>query len=237
MAWPAASRAPFDAATAELLEEFRPRVVSFHFGLPAPRCWRACATGARASCRRPPRWPRALWLQAQGVDAVIAQGLEAGGHRGMFLTDDLSTQTRHVCAGAAAGAAAAGAGDRRRRHRRCPGRGSGHGAGRQRRAGRHGLPAVPEAAPVRCTGQPCSRAEAGHGSDQCVHRASGARHRQPRGAGTRADRARMAPAFPLASGGMAAPARTAPRRLAARTSRRCGRVRTPAAAVPCRRRS
>jgi len=34
----------------------------------------------------------ALWLETQGVDAVVAQGLEAGGHRGMFLTDDLSTQ-------------------------------------------------------------------------------------------------------------------------------------------------
>jgi nitronate monooxygenase len=34
----------------------------------------------------------AQWLQAHGVDAIIAQGLEAGGHRGMFLTDDLSTQ-------------------------------------------------------------------------------------------------------------------------------------------------
>ena len=34
----------------------------------------------------------ALWLQAHGADAIIAQGLEAGGHRGMFLTDELSTQ-------------------------------------------------------------------------------------------------------------------------------------------------
>jgi nitronate monooxygenase len=34
----------------------------------------------------------ALWLEAQGADAVVAQGLEAGGHRGMFLTEDVSTQ-------------------------------------------------------------------------------------------------------------------------------------------------
>jgi nitronate monooxygenase len=34
----------------------------------------------------------ALWLEAQGVDAVIAQGVEAGGHRGMFLSEDLTTQ-------------------------------------------------------------------------------------------------------------------------------------------------
>ena len=34
----------------------------------------------------------ARWLEARGVDAIIAQGLEAGGHRGMFLSDDLATQ-------------------------------------------------------------------------------------------------------------------------------------------------
>jgi nitronate monooxygenase len=34
----------------------------------------------------------ARWLEAHGVDAVIAQGFEAGGHRGMFLTDNLATQ-------------------------------------------------------------------------------------------------------------------------------------------------
>ncbi len=34
----------------------------------------------------------AIWLEEQGVDAIIAQGVEAGGHRGIFLTDDLSSQ-------------------------------------------------------------------------------------------------------------------------------------------------
>ena len=34
----------------------------------------------------------ALWLEAHGVDGIIAQGAEAGGHRGMFLTTDLHTQ-------------------------------------------------------------------------------------------------------------------------------------------------
>ncbi|MBL8335595.1 MAG: nitronate monooxygenase [Rhodoferax sp.] len=92
MAWPAASRAPFDAATAELLEAFRPRVVSFHFGLPAPallarvRAWGGRILSSATTVAE------GLWLQAQGVDAVIAQGLEAGGHRGMFLSEDLSTQ-------------------------------------------------------------------------------------------------------------------------------------------------
>lgn len=92
MAWPAANRAPFDGPTADLLESFRPRVVSFHFGLPAPsllarvRGWGACILSSATTLAE------AEWLQEQGVDAVIAQGVEAGGHRGMFLTDDLSTQ-------------------------------------------------------------------------------------------------------------------------------------------------
>ena len=92
MAWPAANRAPFDEQTADLLEAFRPRVVSFHFGLPAPallarvRGWGARILSSATTLAE------AEWLQEQGVDAVIAQGLEAGGHRGMFLTDDLSTQ-------------------------------------------------------------------------------------------------------------------------------------------------
>jgi len=92
MAWPASNRAPFDAQTADLLEAFRPRVLSFHFGLPDAallarvRSWGACILSSATTVAE------GLWLQAQGVDAVIAQGLEAGGHRGMFLTDDLSTQ-------------------------------------------------------------------------------------------------------------------------------------------------
>jgi nitronate monooxygenase len=34
----------------------------------------------------------AIWLESRGVDAIIAQGLEAGGHRGIFLSSDLTTQ-------------------------------------------------------------------------------------------------------------------------------------------------
>jgi nitronate monooxygenase len=85
-------RAPFSAAAADVLAEFRPRVVSFHFGLPSQallarvRSWNArilaCATTV----------DEARWLDAQGVDAIIAQGVDAGGHRGNFLTDDLTTQ-------------------------------------------------------------------------------------------------------------------------------------------------
>jgi nitronate monooxygenase len=85
-------RHPFDAAMVELLRELRPPVVSFHFGLP-PADWLAplrewgCRILASATTVE-----EARWLQARGVDAVIAQGLEAGGHRGMFLSDDLTLQ-------------------------------------------------------------------------------------------------------------------------------------------------
>lgn len=85
-------RVPFSTAAADVLEEFKPAVVSFHFGLPAPellervRRWGAKILSSATTV------DEALWLEARGVDAVIAQGLEAGGHRGHFLSEDLNTQ-------------------------------------------------------------------------------------------------------------------------------------------------
>ena len=85
-------RAPFSAEAAAVLEEFRPPVVSFHFGLPAPELLaRVRACNPRVLCTAT-TVAEARWLAAQGVDAIIAQGLEAGGHRGNFLSDDMSTQ-------------------------------------------------------------------------------------------------------------------------------------------------
>jgi nitronate monooxygenase len=85
-------RFPFDAASVELVEELRPRVVSFHFGLPEePLLDRVRASGARVLASAT-TLAEALWLEQRGVDAVIAQGLEAGGHRGHFLSPDLSLQ-------------------------------------------------------------------------------------------------------------------------------------------------
>lgn len=85
-------RIPFSADAADVLEEFEPRVVSFHFGLPSPELLaRVKAMGAKILCSAT-TVDEARWLEARGVDAVIAQGLEAGGHRGLFLSDDLSTQ-------------------------------------------------------------------------------------------------------------------------------------------------
>jgi len=87
-----ASRAPFGEPAAALVEEFRPPVVSFHFGLPPPPLLqRVQRTGAFVLASAT-TVDEARWLEAHGADAVIAQGLEAGGHRGHFLSDDLSRQ-------------------------------------------------------------------------------------------------------------------------------------------------
>ena len=87
-----AARAPFDAAAADLLEAFRPPVVSFHFGLPAPELLARVKSWGSKVLSSATTVEEALWLQAHGADAIIAQGLEAGGHRGIFLGDDLTTQ-------------------------------------------------------------------------------------------------------------------------------------------------
>jgi nitronate monooxygenase len=87
-----AGRAPFTADEADIVDEFRPAVVSFHFGLPpADLLARVKASGAKILSSAT-TVEEARWLEARGVDAIIAQGLEAGGHRGIFLTQDLSTQ-------------------------------------------------------------------------------------------------------------------------------------------------
>ena len=89
---PGPGRAPFSGEWADALEEFEPRVVSFHFGLPpAPLLARIKRWGA-VILASATTVDEARWLEENGVDAVIAQGLEAGGHRGTFLSDDLSTQ-------------------------------------------------------------------------------------------------------------------------------------------------
>jgi nitronate monooxygenase len=86
-------RAPFSAEAASLLEQFRPAVVSFHFGLPPDALLaRVRAIGARVLASAT-TVAEARALERRGVDAIIAQGLEAGGHRGMFETDDLTTQS------------------------------------------------------------------------------------------------------------------------------------------------
>jgi len=85
-------REPFSAEAPDVLEEFRPAVVSFHFGLPpADLLARVRSIGAKVLSSAT-TVEEAVWLEAQGIDAIIAQGVEAGGHRGMFLSDDPTTQ-------------------------------------------------------------------------------------------------------------------------------------------------
>src|SRR5579863_4862413 len=85
-------RAPFDAAMAEVVEATKPPVVSFHFGLPdGALLARVKAAGAKIYSSAT-TVAEARWLEAHGVDAVIAQGAEAGGHRGMFLSEDIADQ-------------------------------------------------------------------------------------------------------------------------------------------------
>ncbi|MCC4797124.1 2-nitropropane dioxygenase [Enterovibrio norvegicus] len=88
-----ASRMPFNHDIADAIESLKPPIISFHFGLPD-----------KALLARVKRWgtkvissattvEEACWLEANGADAIIAQGSEAGGHRGMFLSNDLSAQS------------------------------------------------------------------------------------------------------------------------------------------------
>lgn len=89
---PASNRAPFDDASCALVEELKPEVVSFHFGLPAADfVARVKATGAKVISSAT-TVQEAVWLEQRGCDAIIAMGYEAGGHRGMFLSDQLHTQ-------------------------------------------------------------------------------------------------------------------------------------------------
>lgn len=87
-----AARTPFSAAAADVLEQFKPEVVSFHFGLPSAdllarvRKWGSRVLSSATTVEE------AVWLEQRGVDAIIAQGAEAGGHRGIFLSQDLTTQ-------------------------------------------------------------------------------------------------------------------------------------------------
>jgi nitronate monooxygenase len=88
----APSRAPFSAEAADVLEEFKPAVVSFHFGLPSADLLARVKSWGSKVLASATTVEEAVWLEQRGVDAVIAQGAEAGGHRGIFLSHDLTTQ-------------------------------------------------------------------------------------------------------------------------------------------------
>ncbi|WP_374674776.1 NAD(P)H-dependent flavin oxidoreductase [Ideonella sp.] len=87
-----AGRQPFSHAVADVVEPFRPAVVSFHFGLPEPALLARVKGWGSKVLSSATTVDEARWLEAHGADAVIAQGLEAGGHRGMFLDHEIATQ-------------------------------------------------------------------------------------------------------------------------------------------------
>jgi nitronate monooxygenase len=88
----AANRAPFDAAMCEVVEELKPEIVSFHFGLPDPALLRRVKAAGAIVISSATIVKEAIWLEENGADVIIAQGAEAGGHRGMFLTDSIAGQ-------------------------------------------------------------------------------------------------------------------------------------------------
>jgi len=85
-------RIPFNQESADLLAEYNPPVISFHFGLPADSLLAQIKNLGAYVLASATNLEEAKWLEANGTDAIIAQGLEAGGHRGIFLNNDLSTQ-------------------------------------------------------------------------------------------------------------------------------------------------
>jgi nitronate monooxygenase len=89
---PSSNRTAFDSTMCDVVEETKPAVVSFHFGLPEPQLLQRLKAGGFLVMSSATTAAEARWLEQHGVDVIIAQGNEAGGHRGMFLTDDIATQ-------------------------------------------------------------------------------------------------------------------------------------------------
>jgi nitronate monooxygenase len=90
---PGASRQPFSHQTADVLETYSPEIISFHFGLPSPELVKRVKAWGTTILSSATTLEEALWLEANGADVIIAQGVEAGGHRAMFLSSDLESQT------------------------------------------------------------------------------------------------------------------------------------------------
>lgn len=89
---PAVNRAPFDEAMCGIVEDLKPEVVSFHFGLPEPALLERVKAAGCLVVSSATTAPEARWLEDRGCNVIVAQGYEAGGHRGMFLGSDVATQ-------------------------------------------------------------------------------------------------------------------------------------------------
>jgi nitronate monooxygenase len=83
---------PFDAKRCAIVEEMAPAIVSFHFGLPDLTLVRRLKAAGIKILSSATTVAEARWLENHGCDAIIAQGVEAGGHRGMFMSDDIDSQ-------------------------------------------------------------------------------------------------------------------------------------------------
>ena len=78
-------RRPFDAAMAEAVEAIEPDIVSFHFGLPAPDLLARVGDSGALILGNATTPEEMRWFDEAGVNAIIVQGTEAGGHAGWFL--------------------------------------------------------------------------------------------------------------------------------------------------------
>ncbi|GAB3468108.1 nitronate monooxygenase [Massilia terrae] len=81
-----------DEDTYRLLLETRPAVVSFHFGLPSAEHIAALRQAGIYMMATATNLPEARLIQNAGIDAIVAQGFEAGGHRGMFNPEEVDEQ-------------------------------------------------------------------------------------------------------------------------------------------------
>ena len=86
------ARRPFDEETCDAVLAIGPRVVSFHFGMPKPELVQRLKAAGMVLMSSATTSTEARRLVDLGADVIVAQGLEAGGHRGMFLTSDISAQ-------------------------------------------------------------------------------------------------------------------------------------------------
>jgi nitronate monooxygenase len=84
---PSAPAVEFDEARLEAVLELRPPVVSFHFGLPSREVMETIKAAGLRVLASATTVAEARHLEEHGVDAVVAQGAEAGGHRGSFLVE------------------------------------------------------------------------------------------------------------------------------------------------------
>ncbi len=177
---PGASRRPFDEELCALVEQLRPEVVSFHFGLPASSLVeRVRGTGARLLSTAT-TVAEARALEAGGVDAIIAQGAEAGrSSRHVPREPRRRRRGRHLRPRAADRRRRTRAGDRRRWRRGCAWRSGGPRPRCERGSGRHGLPPLSPEPHLRAA-SPCAPASLRrfNAHHQRAHRPARARHRQ-----------------------------------------------------------